>query len=936
MFGLGCRACLVSALLLFAGSAAAATATVALQNSAAPGTPAGVNFGSVLSAPVINDTGQVAFSGLVTGPGISSSNDSGAWLGEPGALQLVLREGANAPGTTGNTDFSNPGSMAINHLGQVAFESALAGPTVTSSTNEGLWTGSPGNLQLAARKGSAAPSSGIGVNYSNFLQFDLSDSGMIVFRSTLTGAGVSGTNDDGIWRGVPGDVDLIAREGNPAPGAGVGVNLSTLFAPSMNNVGQVAFNAALVGAGVTGFNDEAVFRGLAGGVQLAARKGNAAAGTSGDTFYEDFLPPLINDAGQVAFRAFLQGMDVSLSNNEGIWRGLPGDLQLVARAGNQAAGVPAGVNYDSTTLYSLNAGGQVLFLAGLVGAGVDDSNDSGLWRGAPGNVQLIARAGNPISAALPGVTLRTVGQNPALNDSGQALFGATLGGDGVTTANDQGLFLSDGEETIQVVRKGESLSGSTVAAIAALPDDVGSTGRRPLNAFSQVAYHVTLADGRDGVFRFTPEVRWRRNVNGQWNTASNWTLSIAPGAPHDVTIDPAGSLTVSGPTASATVNSLIVGGGTGIATLDLQQGGAINAVGGIAIEATGVLTGDGTVTGGVANSGTVLADNVTIQDGLANFGLVTGDGRINATLSNFSGGEVRVAEGEHLRLTGPGPHSNAGRIEVLGGELEVDSAQGFLAGRDARLRFGGGLANQGPVGLSFGTTDVFGPIQNLPTGKVILSGGGNATFYDDVVNNGELRVGAGSTAVYFGEVSGAGSFSGQGKSFFEGTFSPGNSPASVVVAGDVALGPLSTLLVEIGGAVSGTQYDQLRVGGSLELGGTLAVRLLDGFEPDAGQSFSVLSFKEHTGWFDAIDLPVLDNGLSWRTTLTDQSFELTVVPEPSGWALATLGLLVLCVGAGTRKYRATFPALLALARLWRPLRCGDTRCCGRRRCATRS
>ena len=53
--------------------------------------------------------------------------------------------------------------------------------------------------------------------------------------------------------------------------------------------------------------------------------------------------------------------------------------------------------------------------------------------------------------------------------------------------------------------------------------------RGRFNAFSQFAYHATLADGREGVFLFTPEVRWRRNFNGSWDQATNWTASIPPG-----------------------------------------------------------------------------------------------------------------------------------------------------------------------------------------------------------------------------------------------------------------------------------------------------------------------------------------------------------------------------------------------------------------------
>ena len=42
-------------------------------------------------------------------------------------------------------------------------------------------------------------------------------------------------------------------------------------------------------------------------------------------------------------------------------------------------------------------------------------------------------------------------------------------------------------------------------------------------------------------------------------------------------------------------------------------------------------------------------------------------------------------------------------------------------------------------------------------GQIIVSGNSNVTFYDPVVHNGDIfRISTGSTAVFFGQVSGAG------------------------------------------------------------------------------------------------------------------------------------------------------------------------------------
>ena len=59
--------------------------------------------------------------------------------------------------------------------------------------------------------------------------------------------------------------------------------------------------------------------------------------------------------------------------------------------------------------------------------------------------------------------------------------------------------------------------------------------------------------------------------------------------------------------------------------------------------------------------------NVTL--GITSQGLVTGDGQIGGTFNNTAAGELRGEPGKSLKLTGAN-NTNAGRINLLGGELE--------------------------------------------------------------------------------------------------------------------------------------------------------------------------------------------------------------------------------------------------------------------------
>ena len=51
-----------------------------------------------------------------------------------------------------------------------------------------------------------------------------------------------------------------------------------------------------------------------------------------------FRGPVLNDAGQTAFRADITGSGVDSANNRGIWSEGSGSLALVARTGSQAPG----------------------------------------------------------------------------------------------------------------------------------------------------------------------------------------------------------------------------------------------------------------------------------------------------------------------------------------------------------------------------------------------------------------------------------------------------------------------------------------------------------------------------------------------------------------------------------------------------------------------
>ena len=192
---------------------------------------------------------------------------------------------------------------------------------------------------------------------------------------------------------------------------------------------------------------------------------------------------------------------------------------------------------------------------------------------------------------------------------------------------------------------------------------------------------------------------------------------------------------------------------------------------------------------------------------------------------------------------------------MISGELEFSAdvtnaaSTGLIAGRDAIFNFIGGLTNDGSLGLTFGTSDVLGDVTNTATGNITISGASNGTFYDDLVNDGVVQVSAGSQAVYFGAVSGTGSYPGTGTNFFEGDLQPGASPSETMFGGDVVLGAFSTTQIELAGTMPGSQFDRLAIAGDASIGGTLDVSLIDAFFPTPGDSFEIITFASRSGEF---------------------------------------------------------------------------------------
>lgn len=482
--------------------------TVVLSGDPAPGTAGGEQF-SAFDLVCIDNSGRTAFRGTVSGMGVDATNDLGLWSEGTGVPALVAREGSEPPDTAPDVAFDFFATLVLNDAGQTAFLAGLVGPTVDNTNGIGIWSEGSGTLALLARTGSQAPDTSAGTVFSFFDSQAtlLNAAGRTVIRGSLTGG--AGMNGRGIWSEGAGSLALLAREGVQAPGTPSGVTfLFLLNAPVINASGKTTFQGFLTGAGVDGTNNSGLWSEGSGTLGLVARAGDPAPGTAiGVDFLSVLNKPIgLNDAGQTVFPATLTGAGVDATNDKGIWSEGSGTVDLVARTGDVAPGTSPDTFFADLGTPVINGAGRATFHALLTGVSVDATNDEGIWSEGHGLLNMVARSGMGAPGTPVGVDFKSFG-DPVLNGWGQTAFRAELVGAGVTASNDFGLWAEDPSGALTLVaREGDPLQVDpgdirTIQSLSMVLGSGGQDGRpRSFSDSGQLAYAATFADLSSGIF----------------------------------------------------------------------------------------------------------------------------------------------------------------------------------------------------------------------------------------------------------------------------------------------------------------------------------------------------------------------------------------------------------------------------------------------------
>jgi hypothetical protein len=327
----------------------------------APGLFAGTTLHAEDEGLSFNASGRMAGMLWLREASVPGLQDDSIWTNVSGSLEMLARQGGQAPGLPNGVTFGFMGGTAVSSGGHVTFAAQMFGRLDGGQPDSGIWLGTPGGVSLVAGIGDQAPGTASGVSFASFDWEDpiINASGQIAFNASLAGIGIDATNSDGIWVGDADSLSLYARSGEQAAGLPVGVRYRGFSSPAMNATGSVAFVSGLYGD-VSPADESAVWSDASGSLAVIVREGELAPGTNGQRFAQfDGGSLMLNSAGQAVFGARLQGASEAQPGPYGLWvQDKTGALQLVALVGEEIEVGPGDVRTISSINFACCAGGE--------------------------------------------------------------------------------------------------------------------------------------------------------------------------------------------------------------------------------------------------------------------------------------------------------------------------------------------------------------------------------------------------------------------------------------------------------------------------------------------------------------------------------------------------------------------------------------------------
>jgi len=480
-----------------------------------------------------------------------------------------------------------------------------------------------------------------------------------------------------------------------------------------------------------------------------------------------------------------------------------------------------------------------------------NSNFGATWTGS-GNIAMDGGVLNITVGTIFDVqndqTINSTGNSPAVNIAGTFQKSAGTGTTTVTCVQ----FNNNGSVDIQTgtlkLGPGTSTGSLDVTGAALLFQDNNCGFTHNLSAAASITGgDVTFNGG-------TVNHAGSYNVSGTTTVTGGTANLTGPGGTLGTVVLSNGLFRVSTTTPSSAASLTLSGalfGGTG--TLNVT--GTTSWTGGNMIEtattnANGLLSISGA-------SGKALGNGHTLNSNFA--AIWTGSGNIG-----MDGGALNIAVGTTFDV------QNDQSFVWTGNAPAINNAGTF------QKSAGTGTTTAGTPNLAFNNT---GTVQSL-SGTIDFSGSYTQTAGVTRLNGGAISKTGGTMSIQGGTVEGFGTLTGNVNNS-GGTLSPGLSPGQLNETGAYTQGASGAFKTEIGGLTVGTQYDRAAISGAATLAGALNIILINGYEPNIGDMFTVMTFGSRSGDFTTVTGASIPNGKLFQKNISGTNVILEVVAAPT-------------------------------------------------------
>jgi hypothetical protein len=473
---------------------------------------------SYVAPPQIDAAGNVLFAALMEGPGITYDNDSILLYGQPGALTIVARELDQAPGLPEGVYYDSVNHFeAVSETGWIALTAYLAGPGIVADVNDmGVFCGPPGDLQLVLQAGDPIPQVGPDAVVAAWpMGAYISDNGTLCVGTEIVGSGVS-DYPKAYWVGSRDDLQLAAWGGMPVPGCPEcqpGVYVNWIGGASHNDAGELTFHGAMKGPGVHWLNDGARWFGTPGSFDIMYRDWQPVPIFGPDAVVGDALGtgPVMNAHGDRINRLHLfgPGSGISAANDWVLVVGSPQPTGIIARTGDPVPELGEGVYITGVGEPFINNLRQVIYGVTLDGA---IEYCGATYFGPYDSPRLILRDGDPAKYFPTGSILwmtTTVGCGAAMNDVGD-FIGMTEVHDGVGGIRDVWwMWHRVTAQLVPLLVHGQEIEGRTVTITPFQSEFWALTGGadgkpQSFNDRRQLVTKLRFTDGTCGIYLIGP------------------------------------------------------------------------------------------------------------------------------------------------------------------------------------------------------------------------------------------------------------------------------------------------------------------------------------------------------------------------------------------------------------------------------------------------